>query len=137
MLVLAQRLRPGDDLRRSLQLWMKAEAIAAGWVMSGIGSLRQATLRFAHQPEPAVLHGYFEILSLSGTVSQDGLHLHGAIANEQGEVLGGHICEGCLIYTTAELVVGVTDQLHFTRQPDPQTGFLELQIESAFPDGSL
>mgnify|MGYP002395759136 CR=1 FL=1 len=128
MHVLARRFHPGDDLRRSLQLWMKEEAIAAGWIMSGIGSLQQAALRFAHQPEPTVLKGYFEILSLSGTVSQDGLHLHGAIANEQGEVLGGHICKGCLVYTTAELVIGVTDQLRFTRQPDPQTGFLELQI---------
>lgn len=130
MQVLARRLPPDADLRLSIQQWMQQEAIAAGWIMSGIGSLRQAALRLANQPNPTILTGHFEMLSLSGTVSQQGLHLHGAIANSQGEVLGGHICEGCIIYTTAELVIGVTDQLYFRRTPDPTTGFLELTIES-------
>jgi predicted DNA-binding protein with PD1-like motif len=38
------------------------------------------------------------------------------------------LLEGCRIYTTAELVIGVLPALVYTREPDLQTGYNELTI---------
>jgi predicted DNA-binding protein with PD1-like motif len=46
-----------------------------------------------------------EILSLSGTLSRDGAHLHIAVASSNGTVIGGHLCSGSLARTTAELEI--------------------------------
>lgn len=72
----------------------------------------------------------FEILSLNGTVASSGVHLHIAIANRTGQTLGGHLDDGCIIYTTAEIVIGATEELSFIRTLDKQTGYKELEIIS-------
>ena len=128
MRVLALRLNPGEDLRQSLKEFAIAHQLQAGWILSAIGSLSQAAIRFADQPESKRLSGRFELLSLSGMLSVEGLHLHGAIADSTGQVIGGHIDQGCIIYTTAEIAIGTSDNLIFSRTFDPQTGFLELEI---------
>lgn len=135
MNVVACRLHPSQDLRRGLTQFVHDHCIQAGFILSGIGSLSQAAIRFANQPQPTLLDGPFEVIALSGTVSVHGLHVHGAIANRQGCVLGGHLCDGSIIYTTAEVVIGIADHLIFKRELDPQTGFLELTID--YPIGSV
>lgn len=97
--------------------------------MTAVCSLRQAALRFAGQNAATVLTGPFEIVSLVGTPSVHGLHLQGAIADAQGQTLGGHIMEGCLIHTTAEIAIADLPHLIFRREPDPRTGYSELVIE--------
>ncbi len=135
MNVLAQRLHPTCDLRQGLKRIADEYGIEAGFILSGIGSLSQAALRFADQPQPVILDGPFELIALSGTISIHGLHVHLAIADAQGRLLGGHLCDGSIIYTTAEIVIGVTDQMVFKRAMDAQTGFLELTIDP--PKGSF
>ena len=124
----ALRLKPDQDLKQSLKEFAQAQNLHAGFVLSAIGSLRQANLRFADQPTGQRLAGKFELLSLNGTLSVHGIHLHLAIADSQGTVLGGHLNDGCIIYTTAEIILGELSDLTFTRSPDQQTGFLELEI---------
>ncbi|MBD0336813.1 MAG: DNA-binding protein [Cyanobacteria bacterium Co-bin13] len=126
----ALRLVPGQDLKQTLGELAQVRQIRAGIILTAVGSLRQAALRFAGQPETTVLAGPFELVSLVGTLSVEGLHLHGAIADSQGRMLGGHIMDGCLIYTTAEIVVGEVPQTLFRRQVDPYTGYRELVIEA-------
>lgn len=128
MKVFAVRLKPDEDLRQSLKAFAIAQNLQAGFILSGIGSLSQAKIRFANQPESTLLPGKFEILSLNGTVSIHGIHLHAAIADAKGTVIGGHVDNGCVIYTTAEIVIGESETFTFLRTPDPQTGFLELEI---------
>jgi predicted DNA-binding protein with PD1-like motif len=70
-----------------------------------------------------------EILSFSGTLSADGVHLHIAIADSSGAVIGGHLCPGSLVRTTAELVIGLLPEWHFRRERDPATGHPELAIK--------
>ncbi|MCY7324455.1 MAG: DUF296 domain-containing protein, partial [Phormidesmis sp. CAN_BIN36] len=72
----------------------------------------------------------FEILSLNGTLSVNGLHLHIAIADSVGNTIGGHLDNDSIIYTTAEIAIGASEDLIFLRSPDPQTGFLELEIQA-------
>jgi len=66
--------------------------------------------------------------SLAGTLSPDGAHLHIAVADSRGAVIGGHLCAGSLVRTTAELVVGLLPEWQFRRVLDPATGYAELQI---------
>jgi bifunctional UDP-N-acetylglucosamine pyrophosphorylase/glucosamine-1-phosphate N-acetyltransferase len=128
------RLNPNDDLKQGLLAAARSHHLQAGFVVTGMGSLQQACIRFAHQPEPVTLADYFEIVMLSGLVSRHGLHLHMAIADRTGRMLGGHVCSGCQIYTTAEVVLGNSPHHEFLRSPDVQTGFNELEIRQIMPD---
>ena len=128
MKVVPLRLGPGDDLRLTLAAWMGEQEEQAGCVISGIGSLSVAQLRLAGQPESTTISGDLEILSLAGTLAPDGVHLHVAVADSTGTVIGGHLCAGSLVRTTAELVVGLLPEWRFCRQLDPATGYAELQI---------
>lgn len=69
----------------------------------------------------------FEIVSLVGTLSPDGLHLHASLSDEVGAVCGGHLVRAT-VHTTAEVVVGVSHMLRFAREMDPATGFKELVV---------
>jgi predicted DNA-binding protein with PD1-like motif len=126
--VVPLRLQPGDDLRRSLEGWMGEQQEQAGCVISAVGSLSVAQLRFAGAAEATTIHGDLEILSLSGTLSPDGAHLHIAVADSKGALIGGHLCSGSLVRTTAELVIGLLPEWQFSRELDPATGYAELRI---------
>jgi predicted DNA-binding protein with PD1-like motif len=72
--------------------------------------------------------GDLEILTLAGTISEDGSHLHMSVANAEGWVFGGHIAYGCAVRTTAEVLLLLLPEWSFTRELDPRTGFAELVI---------
>ena len=128
MKVVPLRLQPGDDLRCALEAWMGDQQEQAGCVISAVGSLSVAQLRLAGAAEATAIHGELEILSLSGILSPDGAHLHIAVADSSGAVIGGHLCAGSLVRTTAELVVGLLPEWRFCRELDPATGYAELRI---------
>ena len=128
MKVVPLRLHPGDDLLQALETWMGEQEEQAGCVISAVGSLSVAQLRFAGAAEATTINGELEILSLSGTLSPDGAHLHIAVADRRGTVIGGHLCAGSLVRTTAELVIGLLPDWQFSRELDPATGYPELRI---------
>lgn len=128
MKVFAIRLKPDEDLRQSLKNFAMQQDIKAGFILSAIGSLKQATIRFANQENITVLKDKFEILTLSGTIATTGVHLHIAISDQQGKTIGGHLVDDSIIYTTAEIVIGVSEEFIFNRTLDEQTGYLELEI---------
>jgi predicted DNA-binding protein with PD1-like motif len=130
MKVFALRLKPDQDLRPSLKSFAQEQNIQAGFILTAIGSLKQATIRFANQNVSTVLNDKFEILCLNGTVANSGIHLHIAIADKEGKTLGGHLDDGCIIYTTAEIVIGASKEFSFIRSFDEQTGYKELEIIS-------
>lgn len=109
MKVFALRLKPEQDLRQSLKSFAQENNIKAGFILTAIGSLKQATIRFANQDVSTVLNDKFEILSLNGTVANTGVHLHIAIADKTGKTIGGHLDNRCVIYTTAEIVMGASE----------------------------
>lgn len=133
MKVVPLRLTPGVDLRLALEAWMAEQQEQAGCVISAVGSLSLAQLRLAGATEATAIQGDLEILSLAGTLSPDGAHLHIAIADSKGAVIGGHLCEGSLVRTTAELVIGLLPEWRFRRKLDPATGYAELRISPRDP----
>ena len=122
------RLNPGEDLRKSIEAFVKEKNIEAGWINTCVGSLTDYTIRFANQQEGIHGSGHFEIVSLSGTVSVNGSHLHISISDSEGKTIGGHLLEGCKIYTTAEIVIGSATAYEFKRVKDGTTEWEELQI---------
>lgn len=128
MKTFALRLKPEQDLHQALEAFTQEKDLIAGFILTAIGSLKQASIRFANQKNATVLQDKFEILSLNGTLAITGAHLHIAIADCQGKTIGGHLEAGCIIYTTAEIVIGVSENFTFVRTIDTQTGFKELDI---------
>ncbi len=122
------RLHPHQDLLVELDNWAAAHAVEAACVLTCVGSLRRAVLRYANQPEGNELDGKFEIVALTGTLSRHGSHYHVALSDGNGRTIGGHLLEGCHIYTTAEIVLGVLPDVRFLRLPDAATGYDELYI---------
>ncbi len=127
------RLPPGADLRVAIEQLGAGLPQGSGFVVSGIGSLTEARLRMADQAEGQRIPGPLEIVSLAGSISPDGAHLHMAVANAQGQVCGGHVCTGCTIRTTAELLLADVPGYRLSRAPDAATGFDELVVHPTGP----
>jgi uncharacterized protein len=123
------RLKPGQDLRREIEAFVCTHGIEAGWMVTCVGSLTQAHLRFANQTEGAIVQGHFEIVSLTGTVSTHGVHLHLCISDSTGKTVGGHLLERSTVYTTAEIVLGESKDMVFTRVQDGTTPWEELLVQ--------
>lgn len=124
------RLNPGEDLRSALttafaQLQAEQNATAA-CIISAVGSLSRAVLRYAAEPGGTLLEEPLELVTLSGTLSPNGPHLHASVATASGEMRGGHVMPGCVVRTTAEIVLAPLPGWVFTREHDAQTGFMEL-----------
>ncbi|MFM9922968.1 PPC domain-containing DNA-binding protein [Variovorax sp. H27-G14] len=126
MHTLVLRLNPGDDLRASLDLALRHSGGEAAFVVSGIGSLHGASVRFAGAEAPTRIEGDLEILTLAGSLSPDGSHIHISVSDAQGRVVGGHAAPGCLVRTTAEILVALLPEWQFARTHDPLTGYAEL-----------
>ena len=122
------RLKPCEDLRKSIEAIVKEKNITAGWINTCVGSLTDYMIRFANQQEGTRGSGHFEIVSLTGTVSINGSHLHISISDSEGKTIGGHLLEGCKIYTTSEIVIATTTAYEFTRKKDGTTEWEELQV---------
>jgi uncharacterized protein len=115
------RLPAGADLRAALS------AYEAAFVVAGIGSLRPAVLRLAGAEALLRLDEDCELLTLSGSLSADGAHLHASVSLPDGRVLGGHVMPGCIVRTTAELLIARLTDWELRRALDPATGYAELQ----------
>lgn len=125
----AFRLKPGQDLKKEIQQLVNQKKIKAGWVSTCAGSLTDYNIRFANQPDGSTGNGHFEIVSLTGTVSINGNHLHISISDSTGKTIGGHLMDSCIIYTTAEIVLLSSDEFEFTREKDGSTPWEELQVK--------
>jgi predicted DNA-binding protein with PD1-like motif len=123
------RLHPGDDLVDSIMEFANKNSINAGGIVTCVGSLSRARLRYANQSDYENLDAkgqHFEIVSLVGTFSTTDRHLHLALANEQGAVFGGHASSGNKVYTTAEIIIVEGLDWTFRREKDPVTTYPEL-----------
>jgi predicted DNA-binding protein with PD1-like motif len=122
------RLKPHEDMKKSLQKFAVANNLKAAVILTCVGSLEQYNLRFANQPKPTSHKGHFEIVSLAGTLSETSCHLHLAISDKNGVTTGGHLMDDNLIYTTAEVAIAELTSLIFERVVDNTYGYKELEV---------
>jgi len=124
------RLKPKQDLFKEIEIFVGEKGIEAGSILACVGSLTTATLRLANSTSYYdTFKGPFEIVSLTGTVSTHGSHLHISISDGDGPTIGGHLGEGCLIYTTAEIVIIAFPEIVYKREPCVASGHSELVIK--------
>ncbi|XP_054257891.1 bifunctional protein GlmU-like isoform X3 [Macrosteles quadrilineatus] len=136
MHVSTERFLPGEELKTSLQQYVATQGLEAAFIITCVGSVSKATLRFSTQQsgpgsekEVTYRKEYFDILSLVGTVSQGGAHLHVVLGRADGTVVGGHLVGNAKIHTTAEVVIGESLAEVYIRKNDPNTTFNELEIK--------
>jgi predicted DNA-binding protein with PD1-like motif len=51
-----------------------------------------------------------------------------SVADADGRVSGGHVGPGCMVRTTAEVLVALLPAHRFSREHDPATGYQELRV---------
>jgi len=133
----AFRLTPGADLRAEVERLTRELSLGAGCIVSCVGSLSQARLRMPGAAGEAeafrTFEGPMEIVSLTGTLGPDGPHVHISLARADGACIGGHLVAGCIVHTTAELVIGELQGVEFRRLPDAATGYSELTVSPRGP----
>lgn len=126
------RLKPGADLKTEIERYAQAKGIKAGFIITCVAGLSQACVRMAGaQPDNQDIRTYkgdFEVTSLVGTLSPDGVHLHMAISDNEGHSYGGHLKEGTIVHPTAEIVIGEDEHVTYARELDEATGFPELVV---------
>ncbi len=126
--VIAVRLTKGMDLKGSLAELVKSHNIQAGSIASCVGSVSTLNLRLAGAESTLSKHESFELVSVMGTLTPDHQHVHISVSDKLGHVWGGHLMEGTLIDTTAELIIHSYPDLTFRREMDVATGFTELMV---------
>ncbi|MDR0850568.1 MAG: DNA-binding protein [Christensenellaceae bacterium] len=123
------RLARGDDLKIKIEEYAGSHEIEAGIVVCSVGCLSVCTIRSADGKTVIKKTEPLEIISLNGTVSKNGCHLHISVSDIALNIFGGHLKEGCTINTTAEVVIIELESFEFDRAFDKDTGFKELVIK--------
>lgn len=120
------RLKRGEDLMDSIKRICKEKNIKAGVVLSGVGCISSGRVRDASGVRIREIAEHCEIVSLNGTVSAVRCHIHIALSKEDLSTIGGHLCSGCIVNTTCELVIGELPGVVYDEEADPETGYDEL-----------
>ncbi|WP_372379218.1 PPC domain-containing DNA-binding protein [Vibrio natriegens] len=126
--VIVVRLTKGMDLKQSLAQIVLEHGITAGSIASCVGCVSQLELRLAGAKSTLIKQESLEIVSVMGTLTPEHQHVHISLSDDQGHVWGGHLMEGTIIDTTAELIIHSYPKLTFSREMDESTGYTELQV---------
>ena len=125
----AFRLHRGDDLRLALTRFARENHLRGAVVLSCVGCLSHWRLRDASGVNMQEKTEPVEIVSSTGTLSQDRLHLHLSLSRKDLSTIGGHLAEGCIVNTTAEIVLLELEDVAFGAAYDADTGYDEITIQ--------
>ena len=126
------KLAPGSDLRLSLEELAQRDGIS-GFVLGVVGNLTKASFQCPGQAEPTVLEGDLEVITLNGTFSPEGVHLHLSLSDGACQVWGGHLEPGTIVQKGVDLLIGVLGQRE--GRPARQTAAATPRIEIAVLPG--
>ena len=126
------KLAPGSDLRLSLEELAQRDGIS-GFVLGVVGNLTKASFQCPGQAEPTVLEGDLEVITLNGTFSPEGVHLHLSLSDGACQVWGGHLEPGTIVQKGVDLLIGVLEQRE--GRPARQTAAVAPRIEIAVLPG--
>jgi len=123
------RLQPNDDLYVSIMQQCVVNHLIAGAVVAAVGCVKELTIRLADGQTIYRETNNFEVTALSGTISEDGLHLHIQVCDDKVRSFGGHLQPGTIVNTTMEIViVNLASEYQLTREADERTGYDELVV---------
>ena len=121
------RLTKGMDLKEEIEKYSINNNIS-GVLISSVGCLNKLVIRLADGESILKKDGNFEIVSITGTLSPNGVHIHISVSDEYGNTIGGHLKNGCIVNTTAEICLIIFDNIKFGRKFDETTGYDELVV---------
>ncbi len=124
------RLKRGEDLMESIKSLCREKHIAAGVILSGVGCILRGRIRDASGVTIRQITEHCEIVSLNGTVSETRCHVHISLSKEDLSTIGGHLCPGCIVNTTCELVIAELPGISIGTEFDPETGYDELIFQN-------
>lgn len=126
----AHILKPpfGSDLLKELESFVRDKGINLAW-LSGVGAVSRATIRYYDQPKQDWVDLEFdrrlEVAGLWGNVSllngEPIVHVHIALADEEGHCYGGHLGQNTVVFNL-EILMTTLSGPAVTRKMDPQTG---------------
>lgn len=122
----AIRLEKGADLKASIEDICKKNGFNTAIVLSAVGCVYEAKFRRAKATSYFEKVEDYEIVSITGTVCNGKAHVHIGLAEDSGDVVGGHLEYGCHINTTCELVLGILEEYESERIFDDNTGYDEI-----------
>ena len=123
------RLKRGDDLKLSILDFCRENKIESGCIVTVVGCVYEVRIRKADGVSEYFETKDYEIVSLTGTISKDGAHLHIALSDNNLKTIGGHLLAGTKVNTTAEIVIMKFNNYNLTRKADSKTGYKELEVE--------
>ena len=123
------RLTKGMDLKKGINDFVKDNNIEAGIIKCAVGCVSEVYFRLAEGKDYYEQKANYEIVSIMGTVSKNGSHIHVSFADKLGNTVGGHLKEGCIVDTTAEICIESLEDYTFDRVYDDNTGYKELVVK--------
>ena len=102
-------LNSNEDLLLFLENFGK-EYNSNGFILGVVGNLSQASFKCPGKNSATLLVGNLEIISLNGTISPSGPHIHLSISDNSCKVWGGHLEKGTIILKGVDLLIGITNQ---------------------------
>lgn len=127
---IVHRLLPNQDIKQSLITLCDSHTISSAVLMMGVGSVSSFCLRVSDGKSIITSDEAWEIVSLSGTISQGKAHIHISLSGLDGRVVGGHLMDGTIVKTTVELYLQGFEHLIFDREYDEKTGYDELIVSN-------
>ncbi len=100
------KLEPGSDLRQAIED-LSINRNLTGFILGVVGNLSSAAFQCPGRSEPTVLKGNLEIITLNGTFSPSGVHLHLSLSDGDCQVWGGHLEPGTTVLKGADLLLGL------------------------------
>ncbi len=123
------RLTKGQDLKKEIVKFAKENDIEAGVIKCCVGCVYEVSIRLAGGETFMHKTGDYEIVSVTGTISKNGCHIHMSFSDKEGNTIGGHLKDGTLVNSTAEVCIEKLTDYSFNREFDNNTGYKELVIQ--------
>ena len=123
------KLMPGQDVLLALDAYCKKYEIDAAYIGTVVGSLEKVAFRKGYDQTQFEFEGPFEIVSCVGTLSKNGMHIHASISDRKFQVTGGHLVKGCLVKSTAEIVIIQLENHQMSRMKGEFNEYKELKIQ--------
>lgn len=142
--IIVGRLLPGADLIHGLEAVCDLHGIRYASIASAYGSLSSASfkilqVRSDNGPRPTLTPHHIdrrvEFLGGQGLICDDGngqraTHLHGAVSDETGQVMGGHFEPGVNpVYNNMDFTLTELLEVQLSRVWDEETGTVEMGVK--------
>ncbi len=123
------RLEKGEEIVTEVEEILEDEDVTAG-SFQGIGAVSKATLGHyslvSKEYSEKELAQPLEIVSLMGTITEEGIHPHACLGTEEMETYGGHLVEA-VVAATCE-IIATPAPARLNRYHDEKIGLDLLEI---------